>query len=501
MSSPRALNPKGVAAAFAVSLLIALTLPFRATAAEAPQVRTDPGDLPGYTVESQASPLSMLMYEPVIPVPVDPGEPHGEGSLSYTSSKLETGPQGRAVASSIWPGPAIGDGFSTICECEEQWRVKSESTYPGKNTTNAQEAGPTGAGMRTSALGLDVFSRASSSQSPQEDAMGFGNVHSFSNSTVRQNKAIANVVSSAEDVSIGGGIIQFKSVKTVLQATSDGKRGGTTGATEVNGLVIGGQGYVVDSQGIRPVEDGSAGDSAAPLPEMPGAEQMRNQLGIEVEVAKHEAEIVGADATRSAGGMRISITTSVLKNALEDNAPIDDIFGQLPDELRANLAALRALAPQVDYIFARGTVHAVGAQELDFGFGGPLPPIPPPAPPATGGSTGIAPPPDLGSPAIPGTPGTSGVPAPGIAPAPGAGGPVVPSAQPVAAPAALTPAAAEVPDFFGGLPPGLVIGALGLAALGGRGLAGLTGAAMSGVSGALCDRGALRKIPDLRAQA
>ena len=502
MSSPRAHDHTRVAAVFALALLLALMAPFSARAAEggaAPEVRTDPGDLPGYTIEGEGAPLSMLLYEPVIPVPVDPGEPHGEGSLSFTSTTLETGPQARAVASSIWPGPAVGDGFSTICECPENWRVKSESTYPSKNPTAAQEAGPTGAGMVTSALGLDVFSRATSSVSPNEEALAFGNVHSRTDSTVLRNTAIAKTVASAEDVSIGGGVIQIKSVRTYLEATSNAKKGLTDGVTEVSGLVIGGQGYTIDQNGLQPVEGEKAGDPVVELPEMPGAAEMRKQLGIDIELAKHTEEVTGADATRSAGGLRISINTLVLKSAITENVPVDDILGELPDqfdELKANLAALRALAPQVDFVFGRGEVRAAGVEgiDLDFDLGGPL--LPPAAPPA--GTT--APPPalDTGTAAPVG----ASAPAPSVAPLGGAGGgPVVPSAQPLAAPAvAGTQVAAELPDFFGGLPPGLVATGLVLAALGGRALAGFTGVAMSGVGGAICDRGARRAIPNLRTQ-
>ena len=502
MSSPRAHDAPRIAAVFALALLLALLVPFSAGAAEGeaaatPEVRTDPGDLPGYTIEGEAAPLSMLLYEPVIPVPVDPGEPHGEGSLSFTTATLETGPQARAVASSIWPGPAVGDGFSTICECEEQWRVKSESTYPSKNPTAAQEAGPTGAGMRTSALGLDVFSRATSSVSPAEEALAFGNVHSRTDATVLKNEAISKTVASAKDVSIGGGVIQIKSVRTFLQATSNAKKGVTEGVTEVNGLVIGGQGYTIDQNGLRPVEGEKPADPVVELPEMPGAAEMRKQLGIEIELAKHEEEVTGADALRSAGGLRISINTLVLKNAVTQNLPVDDILGPLPDELKANLAALRALAPQVDFVFGRGEVHAAGVKGIvlpEIDLSGPL--VPPAAPPAGG----TAPPP----PAL-----DTGTTAPvgGAAPAPavagiGGGGPVVPSAQPVTAPPVVgTQAAAELPDFFGGLPPGLVAVGIGLAALGGRALTGFTAMAMSGVGGAICDRGARRAIPNLRAQA
>lgn len=515
MSSPRALDPRRTAAAFALSLLVTLMMPFNATAAQ--KIRTDPGDLPGYTLEAKASPLSMLLYEPVAPVPVDPGEPHGEGSLSYTSAELETGPVSRAVASSFWPGSAMGDGFATICdqitnnpqapkewrqECNEEYRLKTDARYPSSKQfpeEDKQQVEPLGAGMLSSALGLDTYALASSSESPNADALALGNARSRSDTTVEKNTAISTVVSSAEDVSIGGGVIQFKSVKTELKATSDAKKGKATGVTEVQGLVIGGQGYTIDSKGLRPVQDGKKGDSEAPLPQMPGREEMRKQLGIDIWIAKHKTEVVGADASREAGGLHISIRTAVLKNAVTENVPVDDILKELPkefDELKAHLASLRALAPQIDYVFARGEVRAAGSEGIDLSFPQPPPPPPPVAqpPPATTSTPPVA---SVSTGMTGGTPGTPAVPAvPGTS---GAQSPAIPSAVPAATPAVVAnQAGVQLPAMFGGLPPGLVAAGLVLSALGGKALAALTPMAMAGVTGALCDRGALRKVPNLR---
>ena len=522
MTSLRVHDTRRIAAAFSLALLIALTLPFGAGAAE--KVRTDAGKLPGYTATSTAAPLSMLLYEPVAPVPVEPGEPHGEGSLSYTSAALETGPIARAVASSFWPGAAVGDGFATLCdqitndkrnpnrqECKEEYAVKADARYPSSKQfpeEEKQQVDPVGAGMYASALGLDVLSRASSAESPSEEAMGLGNARSQSETTVERNTAISTTVSSVENVALGGGVITIDSVKTTLEATSDAKKGTTQGETKVNGLVIGGQGYVIDEKGLRPVEGDKAKDPVAPLPTMPGSKEMSKQLGIEITLAEHEKDIAGADASRSAGGLRISIRTQVLKEAVTENLPIDDILGELPkefDELKANLAALRALAPQVDFVFARGAVRAAGAEEIEFDFPPlkgpepllpPEPPAPPAEPPVSSGGT-----PDLGTGSTP--PDTGGsAPAPDLAPGSGAapaGRAAAP--QPVAAPAPpVQPAGARVPDFFGGLPPGLVAAGLALAGLGGRGLAGLSGMAMGGGGGGLCDRGLRRTVPNLRAQ-
>lgn len=516
MTSPQALDPRRVAAAFSLALLLALMMPPIAGAAE--KVRTDPGKLPGYTATATGSPLSMLLYEEVIPVPVDPGEPHGEGSLSYTRAMLETGPVARGVASSFWPGAAVGDGFATLCdqvtnhkdnpqrqECEEEYRVKADARYPETKQfpkEDGEQIKELGAGMFASALGLDTYARASSSESPNEEALGLGNARSRSDTTVIENEAVATTVASAEDIKLGGGVITIDSVKTELEATSDAKKGTTTGETKVNGLVIAGQGYTIDEKGLRPKQDGKPGDGTGAFPAMPGAKEMNKQLGIQVELTKHEETITDADASRTAGGLRISIRTEVLKKALTDNVPVDDILGELPeqtDPITIQLAALLALAPQVDFVFGRGAVRAAGSEGIDFEFPAlptfEEPPTAPPPAETTGGAAGS---PAVGTSTAPAGGGGS-APPPNLAPAGGGGrGPAIPAAQPAETAAAPAQAVAELPQFFGGLPPGMVAVGLGLAALGGKALAGFSGMAMAGASGALCDRGALRQIPNLR---
>lgn len=525
MSSPRAIDPRRTAAAFSLLLLLALVLPARAFAAEAKAVRTDAGDLGGYTAEAEGAPLSMLMYEPVIPVPVDPGEPHGEGSLSYTKATVETGPVSRGVASSFWPGPAVGDGFATLCdqvtnnpeapkdmrqECNEEYRLKADARYPSSKQfpqrDGENQVEQFGAGMLAEALGLDTYARASSAESPNEEAMGLGNTRSRSDATVVKGEVLATTVASAEDVALGGGVITIESVKTVLEATADKKTASTSGTTEVNGLVIGGQGYTIDERGLRPVQDDKpAKEGVATLPEMPGAKEMDKQLGVEVELVKHESEVNGADATRTAGGLRISIDTAVLKKALTDNVPVYDVIGQVPppaDEVVAQFAALLALGPEVEFIFGRGQVRAAGTEPMDFDFPDPPPLDDPVAPADTTPDIGSS-----GTPAVDTTRTGSGSGAaapPPVAPADtGMGGPAVPSAAgPALAPTQPAPVAATVPmpKFFGGLPPGLVAAGLVLAALGGKLLAGFTTAAMTGITGAICDRGVPRTVPNLRPQ-
>ena len=120
------------------------------------EVRTQT-ELFGYDLEAHASPVSVRFFEDFIPIPTDPGEPQFEITGSYTGAKLGTGPNGRAVASSIWPGAAVGDGFGTLAGDESQtYPVRAAARYPGRGEDSWSQQTAidgTGAGMFAEARG------------------------------------------------------------------------------------------------------------------------------------------------------------------------------------------------------------------------------------------------------------------------------------------------------------------------------------------------------------
>lgn len=486
MITPRVHDATRAAAAFALALLLALAWPLVPLTAQAQEAADEDEGLGGYTVTSSAAPFSMLFYEPVFPVPVDPGEPHAEGTLSYTSSRVETGPSTRAVASSTWPGPAVGDGFATICECDEEWFVKAEARTPGGEEEAEQEIPELGAGMKAVARDFQAVARAGSGESPNEEGVAFGNMRSRSASVVEGGVTTATTVAVAKGVKLAAGVISIESVQTTLEATSNGKRASSKGQTKVNGLVIGGQGYTVDEKGLQPVADEEPGDAVLPVPkpkEIPGADEIRKNLGIEVNLVEHRETKEGADVTRRAGGLRITIDTAVLK----DKVPLYDL---VPPDIAGELAPLLVLAPKIEYILGRGAVRAAATEPIDLDFPALDDPVAPPPPDAGAG----------GAPADDGFADTAGEDA-ALSDDFAAGGEEGPTTvdEPLAAGEQQPQAAsAELPALFAGLPPGLVAVGIVLAALGGRALAGFTGAAMGGAGGALCEQGAPRKVPDLR---
>ena len=486
MITPRIAEVTRTAAVAALALLLAIAWPLIPMTARAQESGGEAEALGGYTVSSSGAPFSMLFYEPVFPIPVDPGEPHAEGTLSYTSSRVETGPSTRAVASSTWPGPALGDGFKSVCECEEEWFVKAEARNPGGEEEAEQQIPELGAGMKATAKGFEAVARAGSGESPNEDGAAFGTMRSNSSSNVKDSVTTATTVAVAKGVKLAAGVISIDSVKTTLEATSDGKKATSKGQTKVNGLVIAGQGYVVDEKGLQPVADEKPEESVLPVPkpkEIPGAEELRKNLGIEVHLVEHEVTKNGpADVARRAGGLRIIIDTAVLK----DKVPLYEL---IPPDIAGRIAPLLVFGPKIEYILGRGAVRAAATEPLEIPdmplLDEPIAPPPPVEPPA-----------DMGAePAFADTASEDVALSDDLGAGEDTGGAVE---QPLAAGEQTQPAAAELPALFGGLPPGLVAVGMVLAALGGRALAGFTGAAMGGAGGALCEQGAPRQTPNLR---
>lgn len=480
---------RGLVALTLAALTLALVAPFGAYADE-DEIRTDPGEIAGYTVEASGAPVSILFFEPVFPIPVDPGEPHFELTASFTQTQLRSGPQARALASSAWPGAGMAGAPEQFSE-DAVYPFVVDARYPAGPEEDRQ-ATPWGAGMTAMARGLDVVARAESAESPDDEFAFFGGARSQSTSTVEDGVARAHIASAITDVRLLGGLIEIDEVSTSLEARATSQSGETTGQTTLAGLRIAGYGFVLDEDGLRPVMDGEPGDGSPPPPEeIAGADELREHLGIELELVPHEESVEAADARRRAGGVRITVDTNVLHGALTENIPVYDIVFDLsdampeflPDEMRdvfLQLIPLLELSPEIVFVFGRGAVRAAGSEGIDLDLDLDFDPV----------EEGVAPPPSEGG----------GFDAPTMTsdpfePAEDDAAPVV--AEPSGPGPEVHTLAAEMPDLFGGIPPAVAALALLAAALGGLGLVNLSGAAFGAAAGgAAC--GHPRGVPDLR---
>lgn len=491
-------------AAVSLAALVAGLIGTGAAFAQDEDIRVRAEGVQGYSLASDAAPASVEFFASFIPIPTDPGEPQFQITESHTQARVDVGPTSRGLASSVWPGPAVGDGFHTVCACDESYPIKADARYPGETNRSSQTL-PSGGGMTAAALGIDAFATAESATSPGPELMDFGNVASASETHVLDGRSVATVDASASDLSLLAGLITIDSVRTTLESVSDTETATTSGTTEVNGLAILGQGYTVDQDGLHPVEQDEGGDgedeggdgeneggeeeeggdlgevtgdvtdavpdAVAVLRDVLGSEELRDEFGISAKVVDHEEEISGSNGRRHAQGLRIIVETAPLRSALEP-LPLNEVVEQVPDDdVKAELFFLLGLSPRIDFVFAEGTVTAAATPPISVGS---------PAPSATstdapaGTSTGSA------------TGDTGSVSGGGVAAPPSTGQGQAPAVAPPSTatqpPQELVQAGAQLPELWDGVPPALLMLALGLTLGGGYGLLGLSNSAMTGTA-------------------
>lgn len=392
-------------------------------------------DVGGFTLTAKATPVSVLLHTDLLPVPA---EPQGEVHLSYTQTELGSGPIGRSLASSAWPGAAIGTGLPQILGFA--YPVQANAAHPGGPADEAKS------GMHARADATKVESTAGA---PQEVPLLLttDGLTSTSTNSVSGTEARSAAVTSAQTITLLSGLIRLSGVRFESVAVSDGARGTGTSTFSIAAITVAGKDYPVKAPGQVP------DDLLKAL----------EPLGVTLTWPKQETKIEGTSATSTSQGMRLTVDVLALRKKLGVGGLLDSVIAPLlPKELAPLLNPLR----KMEFIIG-DTAATANASPAAADLPPPVAPAPeaPAAPPAA-------------APALPGTP-----PVAGIAP---------PKTSPP------TRAAARKPQSlldFPGVPALLVVAGIGVAAAGAHGMRSLGGFLLGG---APCPSGHPTGVPDLR---
>ncbi len=468
----------------AVSALTVGLLPFGGPV-RADNARTDT-TLAGYDVVVEATPLRVLIDDPELQVPHDPGTAVLEGDPNYTLASVSAGPNSHALTSTFWPGNLLGTGLAQVAEGAPPYPVKGEARYPDKPYDANGVDGGSLSGAHAEPLAATAVADGTPTNKPGQVMVG--GATSTSSATVNdKNVAVGTAVSAVQDVNLLAGTITIDSVKTVLTTGADGTKASSSGTTTVTGLSIGGVGFSVDDKGLH------AGPQSSSLPKLDTPDDVSKALGITARTLNQSTSTTPSGVKRVAGGLVIDIDTGPLRKQLAPvtgvvNPVVNSIISNLPPEIASQLYYFVKATPHITFIFASANSQSAATLPIV------LPPFVFPSFPTTPGSVVTA----------PGTGYTAGPP-PVEAIAPGgavATSPFVSGAtdgQPPQLPPA-TPQAASSPRYlgFGGIGAGLLLAAvLGAGGIG-FGLLRFLGLAGGAVLGLGCRLGAPSSVPNLR---
>jgi hypothetical protein len=418
--------------------------------------------LGGYTLEAQADPVSVLLYDPVIPVPA---EPQLEARLSYTHAMMDTG-TGRAVASALWPGSAVGEGLPQLAgNPDAKYPVQTSAASPGGPKDGKQQPG-----MRAHAddktveaqTGFSVSGGSGSSTMPADlpsmpllaEPTGFA---ARSRDAVSSSEASSAAETSSSMVSLLGGLVKFYGLHVVSQATTDGDAGRATGRVTYTGVSVLGRELAVDHDSVR-----TPTGSPVSYPQPPaGLSSALAPLGITLGLPKVDKKLHGAEARVASHGPVLTVHTKVLRQKLD---PVTAALqNALPGQLRDQLDPVLRLAPKIVIVLGDTSADANAAPQADLpsglGTGGPVSGGTPPGMPHSGAT------PDSGS----SSGGNVRLPVVAGRPASSAG--------------------------FAGLPPGVLVAGLAIAAVASWGLRRMSGLLFASE---VCEHGQISGVPDLR---
>ncbi len=311
--------------------------------------------LGGFTITSTAEAMTAQYEQPNFPLPATPSLEVDEG---YSTSSDNFGPNGSALAATLYPGQVVANAGPELgllvpgvpLPPAPTWPEQAVSTFPeAPNSANTDQPGvnedatsSANGNIASTSLGNDSPTSGANGADPGSVApggsgnlfaggssaiFGIGSMSSTSSSTAPSTTATSEGSATVNGVTVLGGFITIGSVTSTATATSDGATGKVSGSTLLSNLVIFGEPVTLDAQGISAV-----GQSAPLSIPVSSINQLLSQLGISIALTNPTDNVNGPSASRTLDGVQISINLDTLDKAANQFASMlpAQLISQLP---------------------------------------------------------------------------------------------------------------------------------------------------------------------------
>jgi hypothetical protein len=311
--------------------------------------------LGGFTVTSTAEAITVQYEQPNFPLPATPSLELDEG---YSTSSDNFGPNGSALAATLYPGQVVANAGPELgllvpgvpLPPAPTWPEQAVSTYPQTpNTASTDQPGVNedassnaNGNTASTSLGNDAPTAGANGADPGSVApsgngnlfaggtsavFGIGSMSSTSSSTAPSTNATSEASATVNGVTVLGGFITIGSVTSTATAASDGTTGKVGGSTLLSNLVIAGEPVTLNAQGIS-----GLGQSAPLSIPVASINQLLSQLGISIALTNPTDKVNGPSASRTLDGVQISINLDSLDKAANQFASMlpAQLISQLP---------------------------------------------------------------------------------------------------------------------------------------------------------------------------
>ena len=291
----------------------------------------------GFKIDAAGEGMTFTYNSPGL-IPGTPA-PLFAASLPESLTNMDSGPSGFALASLVYPGPLVADlptvlalGGVPNADQIPAYPVRSQAFYPAGPTTASQDVGSGQENVATDATSAQAQAVYGAAQLPP--ALSVGSVTSTSGTHIEQGAGVSRTRVELSNVDIALGVVHMDSIVTDLVATSDGAAAASDGATVVTGMKVLGQPATIDGTGVhlsQPAAPPSSSSSSNPLgaitdPLQPTLDplnkllldtlgnanadvnQLLEQGGITVRLIEPNVVASGAEASRLASGVLVTIT-------------------------------------------------------------------------------------------------------------------------------------------------------------------------------------------------